>query len=88
MLLFPPIAASCFDESLSEDPKVNSLHLWQTICSSRLLSNATMILFLNKCDLLRKKLKSGVQVKAYLPSFGERRNDVEAVVKCTSFSII
>jgi len=41
-----------------------------------------MILFLNKCDLLKRKLKSGVQIKRYLPSFGERSNDVGTVVKC------
>lgn len=58
------------------------------VCSSKLLSKATMILFLNKCDLLKRKLKSGVQIKTYLPSFGERSNDVGTVVKCTSSSII
>lgn len=56
------------------------------VCSSKLLSNATMILFLNKCDLLKRKLKSGVQIKTYLTSYGERSNDVGTVVKCTSSS--
>ena len=85
-------AVSCFDEWLLEDTKVNrledSFHLWRTVCSSRLLSNATMVLFLNKCDLLERKLRSGLQVKTYLPSFGERSNDVRTVIKCTSFSIL
>ncbi|KIM35946.1 hypothetical protein M413DRAFT_449483 [Hebeloma cylindrosporum] len=76
---------SCFDERLSEDSKVNRLEdsflLWRMVCSSKLLSKATMILFLNKCDLLKRKLKSGAQIKAYLPSFGERTNDVGTVVK-------
>ena len=44
-----------------------------------------MILFLNKCDLLKRKLKSGVQVAKYLPSYGERSNDSGTVVKCTLF---
>ncbi|KAF8958910.1 guanine nucleotide binding protein, alpha subunit [Flammula alnicola] len=81
-IIFP---VSCFDERLSEDSKVNRLEdsflLWRKICSSKLLAKATMILFLNKCDLLKRKLKSGVQVKTYLPSFGSRSNDVGTVVK-------
>ncbi|KAH9479016.1 Guanine nucleotide-binding protein alpha-4 subunit [Psilocybe cubensis] len=77
---------SCFDERLTEDARVNRLEdsflLWRTVCSSKLLASTTMILFLNKCDLLKRKLKAGVQVRKYLPSYGERANDVNTVVKC------
>ncbi|KAF9527656.1 G-protein alpha subunit [Crepidotus variabilis] len=76
---------SCFDERLSEDSRVNRLEdsflLWRSICSSKLLARTCMILFLNKCDLLRKKLKAGVLVKKYLPSYGDRPNDPSSVVK-------
>uniref|UniRef100_A0A8H8CD70 G-alpha-domain-containing protein n=1 Tax=Psilocybe cubensis TaxID=181762 RepID=A0A8H8CD70_PSICU len=76
---------SCFDERLTEDARVNRLEdsflLWRTVCSSKLLASTTMILFLNKCDLLKRKLKAGVQVRKYLPSYGERANDVNTVVK-------
>jgi len=76
---------SCFDERLSEDSRVNRLEdsflLWRTVCSSKLLCKATVILFLNKCDLLKRKLRSGVQVAKFLPSFGERSNDAATVVK-------
>ncbi|TFK34978.1 guanine nucleotide binding protein, alpha subunit [Crucibulum laeve] len=76
---------SCFDERLLEDSRVNRLEdsflLWRTVCSSKLLSRTTLILFLNKCDLLRRKLRSGVLVKNYLPSFGNRPNDPPTVVK-------
>ncbi|CAA7269764.1 unnamed protein product [Cyclocybe aegerita] len=76
---------SCFDERLTEDSKINRLEdsflLWRTVCGSKLLQKTTMIMFLNKCDLLKKKLKSGVQVKTYLPSYGERPNDANTVVK-------
>jgi len=76
---------SCFDERLAEDPTINRLQdsfiLWRAICSSKLLEKATFILFLNKCDLLHRKLKSGVLVKRYLPSFGDRPNELEVVVK-------
>ncbi|KAF9473675.1 G-alpha-domain-containing protein [Pholiota conissans] len=76
---------SCFDERLSEDSKVNRLEdsflLFREICSSKLLAKATMVLFLNKCDLLKRKLRSGMQVKNYLPSFGSRPNELATVVK-------
>ena len=46
---------SCFDEKLAEDRRVNRLEdsyqLWKTICSSKLLGKAQIILFLNKIDL-------------------------------------
>ena len=41
-----------------------------------------MILFLNKVDLLERKLSSGVKVKEYLPSYGDRPNDLSTVVRC------
>ncbi|KAF8916600.1 heterotrimeric G protein alpha subunit [Mucidula mucida] len=76
---------SCFDERLEEDGSVNRLEdstiLWQSICSSKLLAKTQLILFMNKCDLLKRKLKRGVKVKKYLPSYGDRPNDVMNVVK-------
>lgn len=81
---------SCFDERLAEDTRINRLEdsfiLWTSICSSKLLTKTTMIVFLNKCDLLKRKLKRGVQVKDYLPSYGDRPNDTSSVVKCESLS--
>ena len=69
-----------------QDPSINRLEdsfiLWKAICSSKLLANTTMIVFLNKCDLLKRKLKNGVRVRKYLTSFGDRSNDVHTVVKC------
>jgi hypothetical protein len=82
-------AVSCFDERLLEDPTVNRLEdsflLWRAICSSKLLAKATLILFLNKCDLLKGKLKSGIKVQPFLPSFGERANDAPTVLGCVYF---
>ncbi|PFH46759.1 hypothetical protein AMATHDRAFT_50812 [Amanita thiersii Skay4041] len=81
--LVAPVSA--FDERLLEDPTVNRLEdsfmLWSAICQSKLLAKATFILFLNKCDLLKKKIKNGVNVGKYLSSFGDRPNDVNSVVK-------
>ncbi|KAF8964777.1 heterotrimeric G protein alpha subunit [Flammula alnicola] len=76
---------SVFDQRLEEDKTVNRLEdsiiLWTSICSSKLLARTQLILFLNKCDLLRRKLKRGIQVKQYLPSYGDRPNEVITVVK-------
>ncbi|TEB25478.1 heterotrimeric G protein alpha subunit [Coprinellus micaceus] len=76
---------SVFDQRLDEDRRVNRLEdsilLWTAICSSRLLAKTQLILFLNKCDLLRRKLKRGVKVTQYLPSYGDKPNDVMSVVK-------
>lgn len=76
---------SVFDQRLEEDPRVNRLEdsiiLWTSICQSKLLAKTQLILFLNKCDLLRRKLKRGIKVKAFLPSYGDRPNEVIPVVK-------
>ncbi|KAL4254709.1 P-loop containing nucleoside triphosphate hydrolase [Abortiporus biennis] len=76
---------NCFDEKLAEDRRVNrledSFELWKMVCSSPLLAKTQIILFLNKCDLLEKKLRSGVRVKDYVPSFGKRSNDVQTVTQ-------
>ncbi|KAF9457710.1 G-protein alpha subunit [Collybia nuda] len=81
-IIFP---ISCFDERLLEDPTVNRLEdsflLWRAICSSKLLRKTTMILFLNKCDILKRKLRSGVMVRDFLPSYGDRLNDAPTVLK-------
>ncbi|KAJ6528248.1 G-protein alpha subunit [Mycena vulgaris] len=76
---------SCFDERLAEDPSVNRLEdtflLWTAIVSSRLLGKTTLIVFLNKCDLLKRKLQSGIMVNQHMISFGARENEVGVVVK-------
>ncbi|KAJ7666315.1 guanine nucleotide binding protein, alpha subunit, partial [Mycena rosella] len=76
---------SCFDERLDEYSRVNRLEdstqLWRSICSSKLLARTQLILFLNKCDLLKLTLKRGVKIKTYLPSYGDRPNEVMSVIK-------
>ncbi|KAJ3888307.1 guanine nucleotide binding protein, alpha subunit [Lentinula edodes] len=77
---------SAFDQYLAEeDPRTNriddSLQLFTQICSSPLLKNAHLVLFLNKTDLLRAKLDNGLRVQKYITSFGERANDYETVVQ-------
>ncbi|KAL1679601.1 guanine nucleotide binding protein, alpha subunit [Schizophyllum commune] len=79
ILFLAPISA--FDQVLSEAPKINrledSVHLWQTIVSNRLLQNTSIILFLNKIDLMQQKLASGIRLRDYVVSYGDRPNNYE-----------
>ncbi|KAF8844134.1 G-alpha-domain-containing protein [Paxillus ammoniavirescens] len=83
IIFLAPISA--FDQVLAEDPEVNrledSFQLWKSLVSNKLLMDVSIILFLNKIDLLRSKLKSGVRLKDHLPSYGDRPNDFEDVSK-------
>ncbi|KAF5391604.1 hypothetical protein D9757_002532 [Collybiopsis confluens] len=76
---------SAFDQYLEEDPRTNriddSLQLFTQICSSPLLKNVHLVLFLNKTDLLRTKLENGLRVQKYITSYGDRSNDYESVVQ-------
>jgi len=81
IIFLAPISA--FDQYLEEDPRTNriddSLQLFTSTCSNKLLKNSTMVLMLNKTDILRKKLQAGVMVKKYITSYGERENRYEEV---------
>ncbi|KAJ3538840.1 hypothetical protein NMY22_g4998 [Coprinellus aureogranulatus] len=76
---------SPFDEKLAEDRKVNRLEdsylLWASVCQCKLLVKAQLILFLNKCDLLRAKLQRGIRIRDSVPSYAERRNDFQTATK-------
>ncbi|KAF8581891.1 G-alpha-domain-containing protein [Ramaria rubella] len=79
------VPVNCFDEVLEEDPHVNrlqdSINLWKQICRSPLLKQAQLILFLNKVDLLQRKLDSGIHFAHYVPRFGDRANDRDTVCR-------
>ena len=62
----------------------DSLQLWKLVCGHRLLVRTELVLFLNKCDILEKKLRAGVRLAKYVKSFQERSNDSETVQKCES----
>ncbi|KZT73657.1 G-protein alpha subunit [Daedalea quercina L-15889] len=82
IIFLAPVSA--FDQYLSEDPRTNriddSLQLFKQICSNQLLKQAHLVLFLNKADVLAEKLARGVKVKKYITSYGDRPNEVDAVV--------
>ncbi|KZT66608.1 G-alpha-domain-containing protein [Daedalea quercina L-15889] len=83
LLFLAPI--NCFDESLEEDRHVNRLEdsfmIWKGIVSSKLLRRCIIVLFLNKYDLLARKLKGGVTIRKYLSSFGDRENTAPVFAK-------
>ncbi|KAI0756080.1 guanine nucleotide-binding protein alpha-4 subunit, partial [Daedaleopsis nitida] len=82
IILFAPINA--FDQQLAEDPQVNRLEdsfmLWRSVIENKLLAHINIVLFLNKCDLLKKKLESGERLNDHMPSYNHP-NDYETVSK-------
>jgi len=81
IIFLAPISG--FDEVLLEDPSVNKLEdsilLWKHIISHPLLQNTQIVLFLNKCDLLRTKLAAGAKFSHSVVSYGERPNNYESI---------
>ncbi|KAH9859156.1 G-protein alpha subunit [Lenzites betulinus] len=81
IIFLAPISA--FDQYLEEDPRTNriddSLQLFTQICTNKLLSNAALVLMLNKTDLLRQKLQAGIKVRKFISSYGDRPNSYEEV---------
>ncbi|KAJ8472568.1 hypothetical protein ONZ45_g16609 [Pleurotus djamor] len=81
---------SAFNETLAEDPSINrltdSLLLWQTLCSNKLLASVDFVLLLNKVDLLKIKLEGdlsygrpAVRFVDFINSFKSRHNNAETV---------
>ncbi|KAJ7134018.1 G-protein alpha subunit [Mycena crocata] len=79
------LAPLVFWQRLDDNPEVNrvqdSLELWKETVSSQLLARITLILLFNKKDLLQAHIAEGGQMKRYVPSFGDRRNDVPTITK-------
>ena len=42
-----------------------------------------LILFLNKCDILERKLARGIPINQYIASYGDRANDMPTASRCT-----
>src|ERR1700761_3459106 len=49
------------------------------------ISQVELILFLNNCDILARKLARGVPMKRYISTYGDRVNDMPTASKCTVF---
>ncbi|EUC58625.1 guanine nucleotide-binding protein alpha-4 subunit [Rhizoctonia solani AG-3 Rhs1AP] len=83
LVVMAPVSA--FDQVLSEDPSVNrlkdSFDMWRELCNTTILHKIPVLLFLNKIDLLEKKLHEGVKLSKYLVSYGDRPNDFKSVLQ-------
>ncbi|KJA26896.1 hypothetical protein HYPSUDRAFT_36064 [Hypholoma sublateritium FD-334 SS-4] len=79
IIFLAPISG--FDQTLEEDHRINrledSIKLWTMIVTNQLLKNTNIILFLNKIDIFRTKLASGIKFKDFVVSYAERANDVD-----------
>ncbi|KAM8887844.1 guanine nucleotide-binding protein subunit alpha-13-like [Synchiropus picturatus] len=66
------VSSSEYDQVLMEDRQTNrlreSLNIFETIVNNRVFCNVSIILFLNKTDLLEEKVKS-VALKDYFPDY-------------------
>mmetsp|Transcript_25712 Transcript_25712/g.50663 ORF Transcript_25712/g.50663 Transcript_25712/m.50663 type:complete len:370 (+) Transcript_25712:36-1145(+) len=66
------VAISEYDQVLYEDQSTNrmveALNLFEETCNSKWFSNTSIILFLNKSDLFREKIKK-VPLRKYFPHF-------------------
>ncbi|XP_026205825.1 guanine nucleotide-binding protein subunit alpha-13b isoform X1 [Anabas testudineus] len=66
------VSSSEYDQVLMEDRQTNrlseSLNIFETIVNNRVFSNVSIILFLNKTDLLEEKV-AHVSIKDYFPEF-------------------
>ncbi|XP_051995972.1 guanine nucleotide-binding protein subunit alpha-13b [Xyrauchen texanus] len=66
------VSSSEYDQVLMEDRQTNrlmeSLNIFETIVNNRVFSNVSIILFLNKTDLLEEKVKT-VAIKDYFQEY-------------------
>ncbi|NP_001088969.1 uncharacterized protein LOC496349 [Xenopus laevis] len=78
------VSSSEYDQVLMEDRQTNrlteSLNIFETIVNNRVFSNVSIILFLNKTDLLEEKVKI-VSIKDYFADFEGEPHCLEDVQK-------
>ncbi|KAM4584448.1 guanine nucleotide-binding protein subunit alpha-12a [Odontesthes bonariensis] len=78
------VSSSEYDQVLMEDRRTNrlveSMNIFETIVNNKLFLNVSIILFLNKTDLLVDKIRT-VDIRKYFPEFrgdARRLEDVQA----------
>ncbi|KAJ1309618.1 hypothetical protein OPQ81_006388 [Rhizoctonia solani] len=78
-LLIVLVPVSAFNQQLAEDHMVNrlqdSFEMWIELCKTTALHHIPILLFLNKTDILEKKLNAGIRLSKYLASYGDRPNE-------------
>ena len=76
------VSSSEFDQVLFEDRKTNRLvescNIFETIVNNKAFVNVSIILFLNKMDLLEEKVKE-VSIKDYFPQFSGNPHNLAEV---------
>ncbi|KAJ6545607.1 guanine nucleotide binding protein, alpha subunit [Mycena capillaripes] len=81
------VPISAFDQTLEEEPTINrltdSVDLWTSIVSNKILQKTQLILFLNKIDILQAKLASGIRFSKHVYSYGRRPNDYDSASRWT-----
>lgn len=78
------VSSSEFDQVLLEDRKTNRLEesrdIFDTIINNRIFSNVSIILFLNKYDLLEKKVSNPeTDIRWYFPQFAGNSHSIRDV---------
>lgn len=67
------MAASDFDQTLREDTSKNRLEeafeVFENVYKSRFIRDAGLIVFLNKQDLLKRKIDQGKRIGKYFPDY-------------------
>lgn len=78
------LAVSEYDQMLFEDDKVNRIYeaimLFDSLVNSKWFANTPFILFLNKVDLLKDKVRKS-PVRKYFPDYDGKSNDVEDALR-------
>ncbi|KAF9515823.1 hypothetical protein BS47DRAFT_721362 [Hydnum rufescens UP504] len=76
---------SVFDEFLDEAPETNRMddcmQLFSDISSSPLLKKTHIVLFLNKSDILRRKLLHGIRITDFINTFAPRENEISVALQ-------
>ena len=76
------VSSSAFDQVLMEDRTTNRLvescNIFETIVNNKFFANVSIILFLNKTDLLMEKIKY-TSIKDYFPAFQGDPHKIEDV---------
>ncbi|KAM7425583.1 G-protein beta/gamma-subunit complex binding [Porites harrisoni] len=80
------VACSSYNLVLREDPSQNrlkeSLELFRSIWNNRWLRTISVILFLNKQDLLKEKVRAGKsKIEDYFPDFARYRTPPDATAE-------
>lgn len=67
------ISCGDFDQTLREDPNQNrfseALRLFEGVWQNRFLSSAGLIVFLNKQDIMERKIRAGKCIGDYFPEY-------------------